>query len=145
MVVGDSQWVFEGAQWDETFVDESSQATDTVDRFLNPDRWTVPDGFVAYLWSSESTAVDRPVENPPAENSWLRTRGGDDTIDDLDTVGAFDDESIGFFDNGLLQEYRMKQAGLAVFHEQLPGDHSRKAQMIDRTVEVVWQEPFAES
>ena len=145
MVLGDSQWVFEGDQWDEAFVDESSQATDTVDRFLNPDRWTVPDGFVAYLWSSESTAVDRPVENPPAENSWLRTRGGDDTIDDLDTVGAFDDESIGFFDNGLLQEYRMKQAGLAVFHEQLPGDHSRKAQMIDRTVEVVWQEPFAES
>jgi hypothetical protein len=147
MVVGDSQWVFEGPgdEWDETFVDESSQATDTVDRFLNPDRWTVPDGFVAYLSSSESTFGDRPVENPPAENSWLRTRGGDDIIDDLDIIGAFDDESIGFLDNGLLQEHRMQQAGLAVFHEQLPGGHNRNQETIDRTIEMVWQEPIADS
>ncbi len=147
IVVGDSQWVFQGFgdEWDETFLDQSSRATDTVDRFLDPDRWTVPDGFVAYLWSSESTAVDRPVEDPPEDDSWLRTRGGVDIIDDLDAFGALDDESIGFLDNGLLQESRMQQAGFAVLHEQLLGDHGRKSEMIDRVIEVVWQEPLADT
>ena len=148
MVVGDSQWVFQGVfgdEWDAAFADESSRAPDTVDRFLNPERWDGPDGFEAYLWSSESTDFDRPVENPPAADSWLRTRGGDDLIEDLDTVGGFDDGAIGFLDNGLLQEYRMQQAGLAVVHEQHPGGHDRKPQAIERTIELVWQEPIGDS
>jgi hypothetical protein len=147
MVVGDSQWLFEGfgGEWDATFLDETSRATDTVDRFLNPERWNVPDGFVAYLWSSESTDVDRAVENPPAADSWVRSRGGDDIVADLDSVGAFDDESIGFLDNGLLQQLRMKEAGLPVLHEQLPGGHSRKSEMIDRTIELVWREPVVDN
>lgn len=147
LVLGDSQWLFEGVQgeWDETFLDETSRAPDTVDRFLNPDRWSVPDDFVAYLWSTESTDVDRMVENPPAADSWLRTRGGDDLITDLDAVGAFDDGSIGFLDNGLLQAFRMTQADLDVVHEQLAGSHSRKSDMIDRTIELVWHEGLTDN
>ena len=147
LVVGDSQWLFEGfgEEWDATFLDETSRATDTVDRFLDPERWNLPDGFAAYLWSSESAGVDRAVENPPAADSWLRTRGGDDIVADLDSIGAFEDESIGFLDNGLLQHLRMENAGIPVLHEQLPGDHSRKQEMIDRTIELVWHEPPPES
>ncbi|MCV2393691.1 hypothetical protein OEB99_05160 [Actinotalea sp. M2MS4P-6] len=143
MVVGDGQWVFEGfaGEWDAAFAGGSSTAADTVDRFLGADRWAVPDGFVAYLWSSESTDVDRDVENPPADDSWIRARGGEDLVDDLDAVGAFDDGSIGFLDNGLLMELRMQDAGLSVLHEQLAGGHSRKPEMVERTISVLWGEP----
>ena len=144
MVVGDSQWLFEGFgdEWDATFADASSRATDTVDRFLNPDRWSVPDGFVAYLWSSEADDADRAVDDPPADDSWLRTRGGEDIVVDLEALGAFDDGSIGFLDNGLLMALRMEGAGLTVLHEQLAGEHMRKPEMVERTIAVVWGEPF---
>lgn len=145
LVLGDSNWLFQRDQFDGAFGDESSPGTDTVDRYLNPERWTVPDGFVAYLWSSESTVTERPVEMPPSAESWLRARGDDDLVDDLDSVGALDDGSVGFLDNGLLQHLRMRQAGITVAHEQLPGDHSRKAGMIARVVDVVWQVPLEDN
>lgn len=144
MVVGDAQWLFEGFgdEWDTTFADSSSRATDTVDRFLNADRWSVPDGFAAYLWSSESDDADRAVDDPPADDSWLRTRGGEDLVVDLEVLGAFDDGSVGFLDNGLLMALRMEDAGLTVRHEQLAGEHMRKPEMVERTIAVVWGEPL---
>lgn len=70
MVIGDAQWLFQGANWDETFLDPDSLARDTVDRFLNPQRWVdLPDEFYAFLWSSESRAWARRVENPPSADS----------------------------------------------------------------------------
>ena len=138
MVLGDSQWVFQIDVWDDTFVDSTSRAADTVDRFLNPDRWTVPDEFVAYLWSTESSSTSRPVQNPPSEESWLRTRGGDDIVKDLDAIGAFDDESIGFLDNGRLQELRIQRTDIHVSHEEYPGGHDRKPEMIDKVIDLIW-------
>ena len=100
LVLGDSQWLFQGEPFEGAFGGESSQGIDTVDRFLNADRWTVPDGFVV---------------------------------------------SVGFLDNGLLQHLRMRQAGISVVHEQLPGDHSRSTGMIDRIIDVVWQVPLEDT
>ena len=55
-------------------------------------------------------------------------------------MGALDDGSILFLDNALLQEFRMEEAGLNVFHEQFTGGHSRKVAVIERLADIAWQE-----
>ncbi len=142
MVLGDSQLLFEGfeGEWDSVFADPGSRATDTVDRFLNPERWDVPAGFAAYLWSSGSGVVDRDVTDPPAPDSWLRMRGGEDLVTDLDELGAFDDGSVGFVDAGRLLELRLHEVGVAALHEELGGSHMRKPAAIERTIALAWGE-----
>ncbi len=66
-------------------------------------------------------------ENPP----------GDALVDDLDAIGAYDDGTIGFLDDGRLQEYRMRQTSIPVAHEQHPDGHDRKSEAIERTIAVV--------
>jgi len=135
MVIGDSQLLFQGPGWDETFEDPNSLALDTVDRLLNPKRWTgLPDDFAAYLWSTESTAYRRELEDPSTAESWIHTRSTEPEvlIDDLRAVGAYDDGAIMFDDNALLLEKRLGDAGFSVLHETFPTNHAYTAGVHDR-------------
>jgi acetyl esterase/lipase len=145
LVTGDSQFLFQGNEFDAAFEDSDSLASDTVDRILNPQRWaSVPDGFGVYLWSTESGAYLRESENPPGVDSWLRTRlPGEATLfDDLDAVGAFDDGRIGFQDNGRLLEKRLQDQGVPVVHEVFPTDHFYAPGVYDRISELVFDRSF---
>lgn len=140
MIIGDAQWLFQGAIWDETFLDPDSLAKDTVDRFLNPARWVgMPDGFYAYLWNSESRAWARSVENPPSTDSWLATRREDMStlLVGLDAVGAFDDGFILFPDNRLLMAKRLDEAGITVMQDFVATDHNYTPAIFDRMEELV--------
>lgn len=140
MVLGDAQWLFQAEPWDETFLDPNSLAKDTVDRFVNPQRWVgVPDDFYAYLWNSESRAWARGVENPPSPDSWLSTRHDDMStlLADLESIGAFDDGVILFPDNGLLLAKRLGEAGITVMQDSVATDHNYTRAILDRIEQIV--------
>lgn len=148
MVAGDAHWLFQGGNWDEDFRDPESLAANTVERFLDPSLWrTLPAEFTAYLWSTESLAWNRSIENPPAEDSWLQIRVGHipGVLEDLESVGAFDDAVLLFPDNGLLLAWRLEGAGVTVLHESFSTDHNYAAPVYDRIVEVMTGAPFSES
>lgn len=124
VVLGDNQFLFFEEGWDDSLADANSQGADTLDRFINPERWDVPDDLAAYLWTSDFFH-GRGVDNPPGDDSWIHLRDANGTlVDDLAAVGAFDDEDIDFMDNGLLMERRMTAAGIEVVHEAVGGGHS---------------------
>lgn len=145
LVLGDSQLLFQGTGWDATFEEPGSLAVDTVERFLNPDRWVgVPEGFTAYLWSTEATADARDVEET---DLWLRTRMQDSEmlISDLVSVGAFEDGRILFDDNALLLEKRLGEAGVPVLHERFSTNHSYTSDVYDRILQLVNGLPLVEA
>ena len=124
LVLGDDQLLFYEDAWDELVADpDGSQGADTVDRFANPERWDVPEDLSVYLWTSDYRH-GRDIENPPDPGSWILSRDTTGTLlDDLASLGAFDDEFVDFMDNGLLMEMRMKVAGIEVVHEAVGGGH----------------------
>ena len=124
LVLGDDQLLFYEDGWDEALADpDGSQAADTVDRYVNPDRWDVPDDLAVYLWTSDYRH-GREIENPPGPGSWIWSRDTTGTLlDDLMAIDALDDEFLDFMDNGLLMERRMKAAGIEVVHEAVGGGH----------------------
>lgn len=131
LVLGDNQFIFYEDGWDASFADPESPATDTLDRLINPDRWSVPDDLAVYLWTSDYRH-GRAIENPPASDSWIWGRDTTGTlVDDLTALGAFDDEWIGWMDNALLMELRMKAAGIDVVHEAVGGGHNYSPAVYD--------------
>jgi acetyl esterase/lipase len=138
LVVGDSQFIFQDTLWDDAFQNETLGAADTVDRFINPARWNVPDNLSVFLWSTESGGTSRPIEDPPEPDSWVWSRDTTGTlVEDLGAVGALDTGRVGFFGNGLLLEQRMLDAGIDVTHVQYPGGHNYNLEVYDRIMEVV--------
>lgn len=123
VVLGDSQLIFYEEGWDESFADPSSNAKDTADRFVNPDRWDMPDDVAVYLWSTDFRH-GRAIENPPGDDSWIWVRDTTGTlVEDFEALGAIESEWIGFMENGQLIEERMRKAGIDVTHEAVGGDH----------------------
>ncbi|NNE75408.1 MAG: hypothetical protein HKN26_17220 [Acidimicrobiales bacterium] len=146
MIVGDSQFLFQGDNWDETFADSASLAPDTVDRMLNPSRWSPrPVGFVVYLWTTDATYWTRAIANPPAADSWITNRlpDGAALLEDLAAVGAFDDEKIMFGDNALLLQMRLESAGVPVLHEFFPTNHTYAPGVYERISEIVFDGEFS--
>jgi acetyl esterase/lipase len=132
VVMGDSQFLFYEDGWDELIAEpEASSAADTLDRFINPERWDVPDDLAVYLWTSDHR-YGRHIENPPGTDSWIQIRDATGTLlDDLGALDAFDDEFIDWMDNGLLMEMRMKKAGIDVVHEAVGGGHQYSDTVFD--------------
>ncbi|MGI9642412.1 MAG: hypothetical protein ACR2N9_06490 [Acidimicrobiia bacterium] len=159
LVLGDSQLIFYEEGWDESFADPSSNAEDSTDRFVNPDRWNVPDDIAAYLWSTDFE-YGRTIEDPPADDSWIWARDTTGTlVDDFTALGAIESEWIGFMENGELLERRMVEIGIDATHDAVGGGHSYSEvvyegidELIHRQVAVsgstagngfVWPEPGA--
>ncbi len=135
LVVGDGQFIFQDTAWDRAFQDEG--ATETVDRYLNPDRWNIVDDLMVHLWSTESTLTSTAIEDPPQADSWVWLRDTTGTlVDDLRAVGALDDGTVDFYDNALLLERRMLDRGIVVTTVRYPGDHRYNAEVYDRIMEV---------
>ncbi len=131
LVMGDSQFLFYEQGWDSSLADPESPAADTVDRFVNPERWDVPDNLAVYLWTSDYP-YGRDIENPPSAESWIQSRDTTGTlINDLTVLEAFDDKWVDWMDNGLLMEMRMKGAGLGVIHEAVGGEHAYSSRVFD--------------
>jgi len=116
LVVGESQFLFQHARWDESFASGDTEPLATLDGYFNADRWTVSPDLQVALWSAVyPIAETRAVENPPAADSWIWLReAATPVVDDLTLLGAFDDGRIAFVDNALLMEQRMRQAGVSV-------------------------------
>lgn len=137
LVVGDSQFIFQGTMWNAAFENEPDGAAETIDRYLNPDRWKISEDLIVFLWSTESDFSARPIENPPASESWVWSRDTTGTlIDDLREVGALDDGMVDLYDNALLLEKRMLDAGIQVTNIRYPDDHSYNPEVYDRIMEV---------
>ena len=123
VVMGDSQFIFYEAGWDDTFADVDGQGVDTLDRFVNPERWDVPSDIAVYLWTSDYP-YSRDIGNPPGDGSWIHLRDTTGSlVDDLAAVEAFEDRNIDWMDNGLLMEALMLAAGIDVEHEAVGGGH----------------------
>lgn len=137
VVLGDSQFLFYEDGWDDALADSDSTAADTVDRFVNPDRYDVVDGLKVYLWTS-AFRHGRESDVSPAEDSWIALRNTTGTLlDDLTAVGAFEDEWIDWMDCGHLMEMRMTNAGIDVIHEAVGGGHSYGARVYDAIEELI--------
>lgn len=123
VVLGDNQFLFSEEGWDASLADANSQGADTLDRFINPERWDVPGDLDVYLWTSD-VVYSRAIDNPPGDDSWIHVRDATGTlVDDLAAVEAFDDGRIDWMDNGLLMEKRMAAVGIDVVHEAVGGGH----------------------
>lgn len=117
LVAGESQWLFQEESFNAVFIAVDSIASDTVDLFFNPERWDTADDLSVLLWSTSWSGNSNEIENPPAEDSWIWSRDPTGAIvEDLATVGAFDDELITLRDNSWLMELRMARAGIDVTH-----------------------------
>ena len=137
LVVGDSQFIFQNPRWDDAFQTQPGKAIDMVDRFLNPDRWNIPQKLVVFLWSTESTLEARPIDDPPLSESWVWSRDSTGTlVDDLVAVGAFENKQVDFHDNALLLEKRMLETGISVTNKLYPGPHTYPAEVYDAIMEV---------
>lgn len=131
LILGDSQMLFYEEGWDEMLADPDSTGSDTLDRYVNPERWNLPDGFSAYLWTSDHVH-GRPVENPPTADSWLWSRDTTGTLgEDLAALDAYDNEWIGWEDNGPLLELRLCAAGYEATHEFVGGGHNYSSTVYD--------------
>ena len=119
LVAGQSQWLFQEAQFDSAYAVQDGPAVDTVDRFFNPERWRQAENLSVLLWTTAWSGNSTPIDDPPAADSWIWTRDPDgDIIDDLAVIGAFDSGSITFGDNSRLMNLRMARAGIDVrLHE----------------------------
>ncbi len=137
-VMGDNQFIFFDRVWDSVIEGPSgAMAEDTLDRFVNPQRWDVPSDLAVYLWTSDFR-YGRDIDNPPGDESWIHLRDTTGTlIDDLAAVGAFDDEDIDWMDNALLMEMRMLAAGIDVEHEAVGGGHSYSETVFDAIQELI--------
>jgi hypothetical protein len=137
LVVGDSQFIFQDAIWDGGFENAQDGARETIDRYLNPDRWHVSENLIVYLWSTESTLTSRAIEDSPPPESWVWSRDTTGTlVEDLQALRALDDGIVDFYDNALLLEQRMLDEGIVVTTVQYPGDHNYNAEVYDRIIEV---------
>lgn len=120
LVAGLPQWLFELAYWDEPIADPLSNARDTLDRFWNPSRWQAAEKLQVHLWTTASTSNQRPIEQPISSDSWIHSRDTTGTlVDDLETVGAFSDGTIGFNDNARAMYLRMRRAGISVTLDEM--------------------------
>ncbi len=137
VILGDNQFIFFDATWDDSLADPDSVGADTLDRFVNPERWNVADDVAVYLWTS-GYRYGRVIENPPTADSWLLDRDTTGTlIDDLASVGAFDDEWIGWMDNAHLMELRLSASGIDVVHEAVGGGHTYNTKVYDAIEELI--------
>ena len=116
LVAGESQFLFQHSRWDATFAAGDPESLATIDGLLNADNWNVAPDLQVALWSaSEPIGEIRSIESPPPADSWIWLReAGTPVVDDLDELGAFDDERIDWSDNALLMEHRMNEAGVSV-------------------------------
>lgn len=113
LVAGVPQWLFELEYWDAAVVDPESNARDTLDRFWNADRWQPAADLRVHLWSTPYAGNDRGIDEPIADDSWIRLRDTTGTlVDDLEALGAFRDGVIGHNDNARLMYLRMRRAGI---------------------------------
>lgn len=144
LALGDAQFLFEGVMgstnWDPAFADPASIAQDTLDRLLNPERWNADEDLRILIWSSNSTAADRAIESPPSADSWIRQRGDDQLIADLDELGQFDDGVIGFTDTGNLFSFRAENAGWDVTLGAVDGEHTRSSTELAWLTSLAWGE-----
>ncbi|NND01394.1 MAG: hypothetical protein HKN91_01275 [Acidimicrobiia bacterium] len=137
VVLGDSQFLFYEGGWDESMANPGSPAADTLDRFVNPDRYNVAEDVSVYLWTSDHRH-GRDVEISPGTASWIGQRDTTGTLlDDLMAIGAFDDEWIDWTDCGRLMEKRMSTAGIDVVHESVGGGHYYGAAVYDAIEEIM--------
>ncbi|MGI9642411.1 MAG: hypothetical protein ACR2N9_06485 [Acidimicrobiia bacterium] len=112
LVVGNPQFVFQQAFWDPAFADPTSNARDTIDRFLNVERWRTSDDLSVLSLATQYTGNSREV-SLDGSDAWLADRDTTGTlVDDLAAVAAFDDEVILFEDNARLFDRRLRQAGV---------------------------------
>ena len=140
LVMGDSQLIFYEQGWDADFADPSSNAEDTTDRFVNPERWDLPDDVSVYLWSTDF-AYGRTVENPPDDDAWIWARDTTGTlVEDFESLGAIESEWIGFVENGQLLELRMDEAGIDVAHDAVGGGHTYSAVVYEGIDALIHQE-----
>jgi len=123
LVAGDSQFTWFLDAFDETIADPTSQAADTVDRFVNPSRWEVSDDLTVYLWTSDFRH-GRDLEVPVPDDSWIHIRDTTGSLlDDLKSVGALDDEFVDFGDSADVMAMWMNEAGIDVTNERVGGGH----------------------
>lgn len=137
---GESQLLFCEEGWDDSFADPDSPATDTLDRFVNPERWDVSDDLAVHLWTSDYR-YGRDIENPPTTDSWIWERDTTGTlVDDLTILDAFEDGWIDWMDNGLLMEMRFEAAGVDALHEAVGGGHSYSNTVFDAIEALITKE-----
>jgi hypothetical protein len=114
LVVGAPQWLFHEDLWDQDFVSADAVALDTLDRFLNPERWHTADDLAVYLWATAYQGNNRILDGSDAEG-WLAMRDSTGTlVADLEAVGAFDDGVMLLEDDARLMEARLRGAGIPV-------------------------------
>ena len=137
VVLGDAQFLFYEDGFDDSLADPDSPAADTVDRFVNPERYNVSEDLSVYLWTS-GFRHGRDVEVSPPADSWIGLRNTTGTLlDDLTAVGAFEDEWLDWMDCGHLMEMRMTNAGIDVLHEAVGGGHRYGAKVYDTIAELI--------
>lgn len=113
LVVGNPQFVFQQEFWDGAFADPTSNARDTIDRFLNAERWGTSDDLSVLTLATEYTGNSREV-SLDGSDAWLADRDTTGTlVDDLASVAAFDDGVILFEDSARLFDRRLGQAGVS--------------------------------
>lgn len=112
LVVGNPQFVFQQDFWDPAFDDPTSNARDTIDRFLNAERWETSDDLFVLTLATEYQGNSREVSINGAD-AWLADRDTTGTLaEDLADVAAFDDELILFADNARLFDFHLRGAGI---------------------------------
>ena len=75
LVTGENQFLFHHQRWDPAFESGDPEPQATLDGLLNPERWTVSPDLRVGLWSAANPIGEtRPIENPPATDSWIWLR-----------------------------------------------------------------------
>lgn len=113
LVSANPQFVFQQDFWDPAFGDPTSNARDTIDRFLNAERWETAEHLFVLTLATEYQGNSREVSLDGLDG-WLADRDTTGTlVEDLAVVAAFDDELILFADNARLFDLRLREAGIA--------------------------------
>lgn len=133
LVTGENQFLFHHQRWDPAFESGDPEPQATIDRLLNPARWTVSSDLRVGLWSAANPIGEtRPIENPPATDSWICLRDtATPVVEDLTAVDAFGDELIDWGDNARLMEQRLQAAGIDVTNEVYDIGHAYTDEVYD--------------
>jgi len=123
-VLGDAEYISYPTWWDGAFNEDLDEMQVIVAETVDPAFWSsdLPARF--RFWAAADGTYPREFDDPWDEDGWFAQRDPDGTIrGDLDELGALEDGTVDYIDNGQLLATRLQQAGIDTTFDVLPGDH----------------------
>lgn len=123
-VLGDGETFWHSAAFDSAFAEDLDAMQDSVAALTDSNRWPLDLSSRFFVWAAADGTAPRDVDD--SDNpTWLTERDPTGSIrSDLERLDQLDDGVVDYVDAAQLLELRLREAGVDVQLEILPGGHT---------------------